>query len=282
MANNNMTTTQIEVGPGATNATINFEAGILECYERLSWQRALDYPGQDRLNRLKRKLESRIKTHNKSEPESKRMSLEERKAIGVKMMKVLLFMNPSAGIEGFEPYCMNSSSNSNCTKYNWTDYPSTPERRLDDIEEEPEDVDGPTEIVLRDMNNKDARQKIKEEVNTQKEGKFRLTIKRDMRNVLSLRVLVNGTFLKHPNGYKSLSTLHRLNAYDQSGRLVAKLVATDDLTVEDEEDGHRILNSLFERLNEGHSKPIRAAETAVGVLSQFGQEHRLSPEEGDN
>ncbi|MDC5120296.1 hypothetical protein NRA41_19965, partial [Acinetobacter baumannii] len=135
--------------------------------------------------------------------------LEERKAIGVKMMKVLLFMNPSAGIEGFEPYCMKSSSESNCPKYSWIDYPSTPGRCLDDIEEEPDDVDGPTEIVLRDMNNKDARQKIKEEVNTQKEGKFRLTIRRDMRNVLSLRVLVNGTFLKHPNGYKSLSTLHR-------------------------------------------------------------------------
>nr|BAD29860.1 nonstructural protein 1 [Influenza B virus (B/Yamagata/K515/2001)]BAD29870.1 nonstructural protein 1 [Influenza B virus (B/Yamagata/K542/2001)] len=279
----NMITTQIEVGPGATNATINFEAGILECYERLSWQRALDYPGQDRLNRLKRKLESRIKTHNKSEPESKRMSLEERKAIGVKMMKVLLFMNPSAGVEGFEPYCTKNPSNSNCPDCNWSDYPPTPGKYLDDIEEEePENVGDPTEIVLRDMNNRDARQKIKEEVNTQKEGKFRLTIKRDIRNVLSLRVLVNGTFIKHPNGYKSLSTLHRLNAYDQSGRLVAKLVATDDLTVEDEEDGHRILNSLFERFNEGHSKPIRAAETAVGVLSQFGQEHRLSSEERDN
>ncbi|ACO05952.1 nonstructural protein 1 [Influenza B virus (B/NYMC BX-15(Lee/1940-Hawaii/33/2004))] len=278
----NMTTTQIEVGPGATNATINFEAGILECYERFSWQRALDYPGQDRLHRLNRKLESRIKTHNKSEPENKRMSLEERKAIGVKMMKVLLFMDPSAGIEGFEPYCVKNPLTSKCPNYDWTDYPPTPGKYLDDIEEEPENVDHPIEVVLRDMNNKDARQKIKDEVNTQKEGKFRLTIKRDIRNVLSLRVLVNGTFLKHPNGDKSLSTLHRLNAYDQNGGLVAKLVATDDLTVEDEKDGHRILNSLFERFDEGHSKPIRAAETAVGVLSQFGQEHRLSPEEGDN
>ncbi|WAQ13948.1 nonstructural protein 1 [Influenza B virus] len=278
----NMTTTQIEVGPGATNATINFEAGILECYERLSWQRALDYPGQDRLHRLKRKLESRIKTHNKSEPESKRMSLKERKAIGVKMMKVLLFMDPSAGIEGFEPYCVKNPLTRKCPNCDWAYYPPTPGKYLDDIEEEPEDVDHPIEVVLRDMNNKDARQKIKDEVNTQREGKFCLTIKRDICNVMSLRVLVNGTFLKYPNGDKSLSTLHRLNAYDQDGGLVAKLVATDDLTVEDEKDGHRILNSLFERFDEGHPKPIRAAETAVGVLSQFGQEHRLSPEEGDN
>nr|BAA86753.1 nonstructural protein [Influenza B virus] len=278
----NMTTTQIEVGPGPTNATINFEAGILDCYKRLSWQKPLDYPGQNRLNRLKKKLKSKIKTPNKIEPEIKRISLEKKKAIGVKMIKLLLFINPSAGIEGFEPYCLKNPSNSNYPNCIWANHPPTPGNSLDDLEEEPENVDDPTEIVLRDMNNKDARQKIKEEVNTQKEGKFRLTIERDIRNVLSLRVLVNGTFIKHPNGYKSLSTLHRLNAYDQSGRLVAKLVATDDLTVEDEEDGHRILNSLFERFNEGHSKPIRAAETAVGVLSQFGQEHRLSPEERDN
>nr|AVM87628.1 NS [Wuhan spiny eel influenza virus] len=247
---------------GSTEATLCFESALVELYGRLRTQRALDIPGRDRAEKLKRSVDGRYEEYAKTT--KKPRTLFDLTAEGIDLVKSLAF-------NGWEWMDVNTTDG--------YEMRSELVEGLYTIQEEPipEVVPNPTK-VLKDMSNKDARGRLKGETGKWKCGPFSISFLRVFSGE-SFRILMNGDFEMTPEAPVPIK-LHRLNVYSNDDVLVMKLICVDGLlSVENYDDGKTTIRKLFDFINTASPGKIRASKAAGFLLAFYDEYSRVTEDE---